>query len=401
MARRTTTPTLALSNADIETVTKGNIARGTVLIRGGKIASVGKRVAIPKTATTINCKGKLVTPGLIDAHSHIGLAEDGFPRDDDTNEVTDPVTPHLLAMDGFKPSDVALTESALAGVTTAYVIPGSGNVFGGIGAIVKTHAPTFDEHILVPQAGLKMATGENPKRVYGQQKGGSPKTRMAIAAIFRKTFADADAYIKKRAKHFKDKKTAKEPFVEDPKLEAVARVLKGKLTARCHAHRAVDMLMFMRIAEQFKFKYCFEHATEAHEILQELTKRNVPLIIGPTLHGRMKFELKHRTFETVPRCVEAGLLVAVTTDHFVIPMERLMVIAALAMREGLSREDAMKVMTINPAKILGLDRRLGSIERGKDADLVVWDGDPLDVRTKPTDVFIAGRRVDAEVPHIP
>jgi len=401
MAKRTTTPTLALTNADIETVTKGNIARGTILVRGGKIAAVGKRVAVPKTAKTINCKGKLVTPGLIDAHSHVGLAEDGFPRDEDVNEVTDPVTPHLLAMDGFKPSDVALTESALAGVTTAYIIPGSGNLFGGIGAVIKTHAPSFDEHIMVPETGLKMATGENPKRVYGEMKKSAPRTRMGIAAIFRKTFADAQAYLKKREKHAKDKKKTKDPFAEDPKLEAVARVLQGKLVARCHAHRAVDMLMFMRIADRFKFKYCFEHATEAHEILGELKKRNVPVIIGPTLHGRMKFELKHRTFETVPRCVEAGLLVAVTTDHFVIPMERLMVIAALAMREGLSREDAMKVMTINPAKILGLGRRLGSIERGKDADLVVWDGDPLDVRSKPTDVFIAGRRVDAEPPYIP
>jgi len=401
MARRTTTPTLALTNADIETVTKGNIARGTILVRGSKIAAVGKRVAVPKTARTINCKGKLVTPGLIDAHSHVGLMEDGFPRDDDTNETSDPFTPHLLALDGFKPSDVALTESALAGVTTAFVIPGSGNVMGGIGAIVKTHAPTFDEHVVVAEVGLKMATGENPKRVYGKDKGGSPRTRMAIAAILRKAFTDAELYLKKRQQHAKDKKKAKEPFAEDPKLEAVARVLQGKLVARCHAHRAVDMLAFMRIADRYKFKYCFEHATEAHEILDELKKRNVPLIIGPTLHGRMKFELKHRTFETVPRCVAAGLLVAVTTDHFVIPMERLMVIAALAMREGLTREDAMKVMTINPAKILGLGRRLGSIERGKDADLVVWDGDPLDVRSRPTDVFIGGRCVDAEPPYIP
>ncbi|HDZ22666.1 hypothetical protein LCGC14_0303870 [marine sediment metagenome] len=399
MAKKTIDPPIALTNAKIETVTKGTIARGTIVIRSGKIAAVGKSAVVPKGARTINCRGRLVTPGLIDAHSHAGLMEDGFPGDGDTNETSDPITPHMLALDAFKPSDVALTEAALAGVTTIFVTPGSGNLMGGIGAVLKTHAPSLNDQIVVAEAGMKMAMGENPKRVYGHK--GAPKTRMAIAAILRKTFADAVAYDKKRRIHAKSKKAAKEPFAADPKLEAVCRVLNGKLPARCHAHRAVDMLTFMRIADKYKFTYCFEHATEAHDILDELVKRKIPVVIGPTMHSRMKVELKHRTFATIPRCVDAGLTVAVTTDHSVLPMERLVVIAALAMREGLSRDDAMKVMTINPAKILGLDKRLGSIERGKDADLVVWPGDPLDIRTKPTDVFIAGRRLDVDPPYIP
>jgi imidazolonepropionase-like amidohydrolase len=411
MATKTTPQSFALVGVDIETVTKGMIKGGTVVVRNGKIAAVGKKVAIPKGVKKINAKGKTVTPGFIDCHSHAGLAEDGFDHDADVNECSDPITPHLLAMDGFKPSDRALPEIAAAGVTTLWVTVGSGNLFGGIGAVVKSAAPSFDQQIVLPEHGMKMALGENPKRVYGggpRGKGGSPQTRMGIAAMFRKAFAEADLYKRKKDAHAKkaaieaakkpkkgEKKLPPEPFTPDPKMEAICRLMAGDLVGRCHAHRSVDMLAFMRIADNYKFRYCFEHATEAIDCLDELVKRKIPVIIGPTMHGRMKLELFNRTPETVVRCIEAGLVTAITTDHFVIPGERLPVLAAIAMREGLSREDALKVMTINPAKILGLDKRLGSIERGKEADLVVWDGDPLDIRNKPTDVYIAGRRVEA------
>ena len=410
MATKTTPQAFALVGVDIETVTKGTITGGTILVRNGKIAAVGKKVAIPKGVQKINGKGKVVTPGFIDCHSHAGLAEDGHADDADVNECSDPITPHLLALDGFKPSDRALTETALAGVTTLWVTVGSGNLFGGIGAVVKSAAPSFDEQIVLPEHGLKMAVGENPKRVYGgfRGKGGAPQTRMGIAAMFRKAFAEADLYKQKKEAHAKkaaieaakkpkkgEKKPPPEPFTPDPKMEAICRLMSGDLIGRCHAHRAVDMLAFMRIVDQYKFRYCFEHATEAIDCLDELVKRKIPVIVGPTMHARFKLELYNRTPETVVRCVEAGILTAITTDHWVIPGERLPVLAALAMREGLSRADALKVMTINPAKILGLDKRLGSIQRGKEADLVVWDGDPLDIRNKPTDVYIAGRRVEA------
>jgi len=384
---------LALAHADIETITHGRIADGVVLVRDGRIASVGKKVRVPKKAEVIDVGGRLLTPGLIEAHSHAGLAEDGFPHDADYNEVSDPVTPHLLAIDGFKPTDAGMIEAAEAGVTTMYLTQGSANVICGIGAVVKTWGVSFYDQIVNSAAGMKMAMGENPKRVYGK-KDKEPSTRMAIAAVMRKTLTDAENYAGKKRAYARKRGQAREPFQTDLKLAALCRLLKGEFPARCHAHRAIDMLTFMRIAREFKFRYVFEHATEAVDILDELTAENVPLVIGPTLTGRSKVELHRKTFETVVRAVEAGLTVAVTSDHHVTPMKNLPVYAALAVREGLSEADALKTMTINPARILGVDDTLGSIDRGKQADLVVWNGDPLDVRTKPDMVFIRGRRVD-------
>jgi imidazolonepropionase-like amidohydrolase len=384
---------LAFTNADIETITRGRIANGTVLIRDGKIASVGKSVRIPKRAEVFDLGGRLLTPGLIDAHSHAGMVEDGFPGDGDINETTDPITPHMLAIDGFKPTDLGMLEAAEAGVTTMYLTQGSANVIGGIGAVVKTWGTSFDDQVINPAAGMKMATGENPKRLYGT-KGNQPGTRMAIAALLRKTFTDARNYAAKKRAHARKRSRTKGPFATDLKLEAVCRLLKGEFPARCHSHRAIDMLTFMRIAEEYKFRYVFEHATEAIDILEELVAADIPLVIGPSMTVRSKVELHHKTFETIVRAVAVGLTVAVTADHYVTPMKNLPVYAALAVREGLSEADAMKVMTINPATILGLRKRLGSLERGKEADLVVWNGDPLDVRSRPDAVYIRGRLVD-------
>ena len=385
----------ALTNAEIDTITKGRISGGAVIVKEGKITSVGKRARIPEGAEIIDVEGRRVTPGLIEAHSHAGLSEDGFPGDGDYNEATDPVTPHLLAIDGFKPTDLAMLEAADAGVTTMYLTQGSANVFCGIGAVVKTWGTSFYDQVVCPAAGMKMAMGENPKRVYGN-KNQTPSTRMGISAVFRKTFTDTSNYMTKREAHAKSRKKEKEPFEKDLKLEAVARLLSDEFPARCHAHRSIDMLTFMRIAEEFNYRYVFEHATEAIDILDELARRNVPVVIGPTMGGRSKVEIHHKTFRTVMAAVEAGLTVAITSDHSVTPMKNLPVYAALAIREGLSEEDALKAITINPAKILGVEKHLGSIERGKDADLVIWNGDPLDARSKPVTVFIRGRLVDTK-----
>lgn len=386
---------LALTNAELETVTRGRIARGMLLVREGRIAALGRNLAVPNNARTMDLQGRLVTPGLIEAHSHAGLMEDGLPGDEDVNELTDPVTPQLFALDAFKPSDVAICEAAEGGVTTMYITAGSANLFGGVGAIVKTWGARFDDYILRPAAGMKMALGENPKRCYGG-KGKEPGTRMGIAALIRKTFNDARNYLEKKRAHERKQRGKKtpEPFARDLKLEAVARVLSGELPVRCHAHRACDMLTFIRIAEEYKLRYVFEHATEAGEILEELKARNVPVIIGPTLGPRGKIETRRKTFATVAQAFAAGLLVAITSDHWVTPLKNLPVYAALAVREGLSNADALRAMTINPAKILGLDGRLGSLEAGKDADLVIWDGDPLDARHKPARVMIGGKFID-------
>jgi len=384
--------TLVLKNAEIETVTKGRMT-GSVVVRKGRITQVTKGAArVPKNAEVIDVAGRLLTPGLIDAHSHAGLAEDGFFDDADYNERTDPVTPHMRAIDGFKPTDLGMIEAAQSGVTTMYLTQGSANVFCGIGAIVKTWGTSFYDQIVSDAAGMKMATGENPKRVYGGN-GKAPGTRMAIAALMRETFTKANVYAAKKKAHAAKKSRTKPPFETDLKLEAVCRLLRGEFPARCHSHRAIDMLTFMRIAREFKFRFVFEHATEAIQILDELRKARVPLVVGPTMTPRAKPELVNHTWETAARAVAAGLTVALTADHHVTPMKNLPVYAALSVRAGMSNEDAFRAITINPAIILGLEDRLGSIERGKDADLVIWNGDPLDVRSKPDMVFIAGRRV--------
>lgn len=381
----------AIINAEIETITNGRISSGTIVFDESGIKAVGMGVVIPEGACVFDAKGRTVTPGIIEAHSHAGLYEDGFPADGDYNEMNDPITPHLQAIDGFKPSDIGTLEAAAAGVTTMYVSQGSANVIGGIGAVVKTWGRRFSDQIVNPAAGMKVALGENPKRVYGS-KDKAPSTRMGVAALLRKTLAEAVNYQDKKAFNSR-KRDDSEPFEVDLKFEAVSRMLSGELRARCHAHRAVDMLTFMRIADEFGLKYSFEHATECIQIMDELKSRDVPVVIGPTFGSRSKVEIFHKTFKSVVKAVQAGLTVSITSDHHVTPMKYLPVYAALAVREGLSPEDALKVMTINPARILGIDNRLGSIEVGKDADIVVWSGDPLDARSHADQVFIGGQPV--------
>jgi imidazolonepropionase-like amidohydrolase len=298
-----------------------------------------------------------------------------------------------MAIDGFKPSDIALLEAAQGGVTTMFATPGSANVFCGMGAIVKTWGPKMTDYIVNPEAGLKMATGENPKRVYGS-KGKAPTTRMGIGALLRETFTNGLNYIERKKIHKSKKGKNKEPFLIDLKMEAVAKLLQRKVMARCHSHRSMDMLTFMRVAREFKINFAFEHATEAIDILDELKAAKVPVIIGPTMGNRPKKELINKSFDTVVQAVQAGLLVAITSDHHVLPLRYLTVYAALAVRAGLSEEDALKAITINPAKILKIDKKLGSLEKGKLADVVIWNGDPLDARSKPEAVFINGKAVD-------
>ena len=383
----------AIVNAEVEPVTKQRISGGTVLVRDGRIAAAGRKVAIPAGAERIDAAGRLLTPGLIDAHTHAGLVEDGLPGDQDVNEKTDPVTPQVRAIDAFRPTDASLLEAAQSGVTCAFITPGSANVIGGMGAVVKTFAPDLARQLVRPDAGLKMAMGENPKRVYGEQKR-MPSTRMGSAAVMRAALAAAKVYVGKRRAHRRKRSAAKEPFEIDLGKEVLAGLLARKYPARCHAHRSTDMLTGLRIAEEFGFVIVFEHATECRDILGELAARKIPLVIGPSFGSRSKVELLQKGFESVPAAVAAGLVVAITADTNVTPLRYLNVYAALAIREGLSAGNALKALTINPARICGVADRVGSIERGKDADLVLWDGDPFDARTRPAAVWINGEPVD-------
>jgi imidazolonepropionase-like amidohydrolase len=383
---------IALTNARINTITKGIINKGTLIFDKGLITAIGAKVKIPKLAEIIDVKGKNVTPGLIDAHSHAGLTEEGFFHDGDYNEISDPVTPQMMAIDAFKPSDLALWEAAEGGITTIFVTPGSANVFCGMGAIAKTWGQTLEDYTVNPAAGLKMAMGENPKRVYGS-KGKAPTTRMGIGSIMRETLTSANNYLARKEANKNKKGKKSEPFDIDLKMEAVAKLLRKEVPARCHAHRSIDMLTFLRVAKEFKIDVVFEHATEAIDILDELKKRNIPVIIGPTMGSRGKKELVRKSFETAVHAFKKGLLVAITADHSVLPLCYLPVYAALTVRAGLSEEDAMKAITINPAKILGIDKKLGSLEVKKQADIVIWTGDPLDARSKPEMVFIGGEKI--------
>jgi len=385
----------AIVGATVEPVTRKRIAGGTILVRNGKIAAVGKKVKIPATAERIDAKGKLLLPGFIDAHTHAGLTEDGLPDDVDYNEASGPITPQLRAIDAFRPTDVALLEAAQSGVTSVFVTPGSRNVIGGLGAVVKTVAPSMDKQIVKLDAGLKMATGENPKRAYGAEKK-MPTTRMGTAALMRQTLTAARLYVEKKRAN-RHKRGRKEPFETDLGKEVLSDLLAGKFPARCHAHRSIDMLTAMRIAEEFRFKLVFEHATECEDILPQLARREIPLVIGPTFTARTKIEVQRKRFASVRYAVEAGLLVAITADNDVSPLRYLNIYAALAIREGLDQSAALRTVTINPAKICGVDDRLGSIATGKDADLVLWEGDPFDARSRPAAVWINGQPVDLSI----
>jgi imidazolonepropionase-like amidohydrolase len=377
-------------NAEIDPVARPRISGGTVLVKNGRIAAVGKSVAIPRGAERIDAKGRLLTPGLIDPHTHAGLAEDGMPGDHDVNEKTDPITPQIRAIDAFRPTDAALLEAAQSGVTAAFITPGSANVVGGMGAVVKTLAPTFDKQVVRLDAGLKMAFGENPKRVYGEQKR-MPSSRMGTAAVLRQALTSAQDYERKRSRG--GKATKDTPDVDLGK-ETLCRLLAREFPARCHAHRSIDMLTAMRISEEFGFDLIFEHATECRDILPELAARKIPVILGPSFGGRSKVELHQKGFESVPVAVGAGLRVSITADTDITPLRYLSVYAALAIREGLAPEDAMRAITLNAATICGVEKRMGSIQRGRDADLVLWEGDPFDARTRPASVWISGRPVD-------
>ena len=384
---------IALTNGKINTVTNGIIKRGTILIKDGKIADVGPDVNIPKTAKEINLRGKWVTPGLIDAHCHIGIWEESIGwAGNDGNEATEPITPQLRALDGIKANadEGGLKAAAENGITTVQLLPGSANVIGGTGVVIKT-APktTIDDMIVIENSGMKVAFGENPRRVYGDKKV-LPSTRMGVAGIMREWLYKTKNYMEKKER-FADK-PEKQPD-KDLKLEALIPVLKGEIPMRVHAHRADDVATAIRICEEFGIKMSWEHATEGHRIAEYIAEKNIPAVWGPGLNWRSKWETRERTFETVKNLVDAGVKVALQTDADNGKIGFLPIHAALAVRDGLSEEEAWRTITINPAEILGVSDRVGSIEKGKDADLRITKGDPFDPRSQVMMVFIDGELV--------
>ncbi|MCW4051454.1 MAG: amidohydrolase [Candidatus Bathyarchaeota archaeon] len=385
---------LALVNGKILTITDGVIKKGTVLVEDGKIKALGADVEVPSGAKVINCRGKWVMPGLVDAHVHIGIWEESVGwAGNDGNEATDPITPHVRALDGIKANaDEGGLKAALEnGVTTVQILPGSANVIGGTGVIVKTVPKTsVDEMVLVEPSGMKVAFGENPKRVYGVDKKVLPSTRMGVAGIMREWLYKTKTYMEKKDR-FKDEPD-KLPE-KDLRLEALEPVLRGVLPMRVHAHRADDAITAIRICEEFGIKMSWEHATEGHRIADLVAAKGIPAVWGPGLNWRSKWETRERTFETLKTMYDAGVKIAIQTDADNGKIGFLPISAALAVRDGLPEEEALKAITINPAEILGIADRVGSLEVGKDADIRVTNGDPLDPRSRVELVLVDGEIV--------
>jgi len=385
---------LAIKGGKVYTITKGVIDGGTILVNGGKIVKVGKRIKVPDDAEVIDVSGKVVMPGLVEAHCHIGISEEKIGwAGSDGNEATDPATPHMRALDGIKANaDEGGLEAALkAGITTVQILPGSANVIGGTGVVVKT-APkvVIDEMVVREPSGMKIAFGENPRRVYGQGLKRMPATRMGVAGVLREWLQKAKGYAEKRERLKDDPE--KRPEV-DLKLEALVPVIKGEIPLRAHAHRADDIATAVRIAEEFGVEISWEHATEGHRIAEWIAEKGVPAVWGPSLGSRGKWEMRELGFDTPKALYEAGVKLAIQTDATGSNIRHLPIAAGMAVKHGLPYEEALKAITINPAEILGVADRVGSIEKGKDADLRILDGDPLELRTRVEMVLIDGEIV--------
>ena len=385
---------LAIKGGKIYTITKGVIDEGTILIENGKIKSVGKSVKVPEGAEIIDAKGKVVMPGLVEAHCHIGIYEEKIGwAGSDGNEATDPATPHVRALDGIKANaeEGGLVAALETGITTAQILPGSANVIGGLGVVIKT-APKVvtDEMVIRSPSGMKVAFGENPRRVYGVEQKKTPSTRMGVAGVLREWLQKAKNYMEKK-ELFKGQ-PEKLPDV-DMRLEALELVLKGEIPLRAHAHRADDVATAVRIAEEFGIEMSWEHATEGHRIADWIAEKGVPAVWGPSLMARPKWEMRELSFDTPKILYEAGVKFAIQTDAVGSSIAFLPICAGMAVKHGLPYDEALKAITITPAEILGVDDRVGSIEKGKDADLRILDGDPLELRTRVEMVIIDGEIV--------
>ena len=341
-----------------------------ILLADGKIAAIGGGLTAPADAAVFDADGLEVYPGFVDAHTHIGLDGYGIGYEGcDYNEMNDIWTPQLRAIDSINPQDEAFGLALRGGVTTACTGPGSANVVGGTFAILKLAGKRVDKMVLRSPAAMKCAFGENPKGCYGQGKKQSPMTRMAVAGLLRELLM--------RTIRYRDDKAAGKNPPLDVKLEAMLPVVNGEIPIKCHAHRADDILTAVRIAREFDLKLTLDHCTDGEIIADELAEEGYPVFVGPSLGGKSKVELRNKSFTTAGVLYRAGLTVSIITDAPVIPLQHLPLAAGLAAAAGLPMEEAWRAITINPAQSLGISDRVGSLEPGKDADLVLWTADPL------------------------
>ncbi len=377
---------LLIKNGKVFTMGKKNNFDGFVITKKSKIFMVGEADQLTselenQCSQVIDAKGGYILPGLIDSHCHVGMWENGIGFEgSDGNEMTDPVTPHMRAIDGIYYKDRSFGDAMRAGITTLCIGPGSANVIGGMFSALKTSGNSIEEMCLKEELAMKMALGENPKRVYNGQKK-TPMTRMASAAIMRQALIQAREY---KNREDKDK--------VDLKMEALAKVFDG-LIVKIHAHREDDILTAIRIGKEFGLKFSIEHCTEGYLVKDILKKEKVPVIVGPLLSFRSKYELTNSMIENPGILSEAGIKMSIMTDHHVIPIQYLTLCVGVAVKHGLDELEGLKAITINAAKLTGLDDKIGSLKKGKHADVAVFDGNPLEIKTSVLATIINGKVV--------
>ena len=389
---------IILENALLLPITKKPF-KGNIAIEKGKIKKISRSRIAADTKERFNLEGYVITPGFIDAHTHQGMFQGDIGwAGMDINEKTDPVTPHLRAIDAINPNDPSLEEAPLGGVTAINTGPGSANVIGGLFCTIKTCGSVVDEMIVKDPSCLKIAFGENPKAVYGKRSK-IPQTRMAIAGLLRENLLKAQEYLDKSKNKRKGKKKTKKPEF-DIKLHTLSKAVSGKLPVHAHCHRADDIITAIRIAEEFKLKLVLIHATEGHKIAEYIAEKGIPAIIGPSFIGREKVELREISFKTAGILSKAGVEVCLQSDTFP-PLRYFQAILCMAIKEGMDQEEALKAVTINPARVLGIAKRVGSLEMGKDADLVIWSGSPTDFYSRVVKTYINGKMVyDSDIDKI-
>jgi imidazolonepropionase-like amidohydrolase len=370
---------LAITGAKIYPISGKPMEGATLLTANGKILAAG-RVEIPAGARVLDARGQHLLPGFVDPHTHVGLWGEGDgPAAYDGNEWTSATTGQVRALDAINPFHVSFADSRNAGITTVQTLPGSGNPIGGEMVVVKTRGRTADEMVLRRPSGLKGALGENPKRLHGQNNKRMPATRMGVAAVIRGYLIKAQEYSPEKGR--------------DLGLELAQMVLRKEIPLRLHAHRADDIITAIRIAHEFDVDLSIEHCTEGWMVADALAEAGFPVTLGPTLGGRGKLETANMTFRNPGILEKAGVHVSLITDHPFVPVTHHRIQGALAVREGMTEEGALRAMTLNPADMLGVADRVGSLEPGKDADFVLWSDHPFKAQARVLATYIDGKAV--------
>jgi imidazolonepropionase-like amidohydrolase len=387
---------IAITGGRVVPIEGEPIDGGTVVITGGRIAAVGgPDLKPPPGADVVDATGRWVLPGLVDAHTHLGAREEGEGwAGHDTNELTGPIQAHVRVLDAINPADEGFRDAVAGGVLTAGITPGSGNPIGGQTVAVHCWGRTVDDMVLRSPAGMKSALGENPKRVLGERRV-NPSSRLGTAAAIRTALVDALNYLEKEKDREQEESAERVRLTQsrDLKLEALGRVLRREIPWRQHCHRADDIATALRLADEFGYDLVIDHGTEGYLIADKIAAAGVPVVAGPLITARSKVELRNRTMANPGILAAAGVTVAIATDHPVVPVHLLIVQAALAVREGLDRDTALRAVTITPARIMRVADRIGSLVPGKDADVTIWSGDPLDVMSRVEAAYIGGREV--------